>query len=140
MHVYLLYYYIYYQYIILITIIIYLFIRLQEVKFKEGRPVLLLELSRASPAATSAEVAQLARSFEASGADALVVLTDAAETSTGLADLFSVCRAVRIPVVRRDWFLHPLQVGVGKSFYLTKDSLQMRCATCTCCTCSTHCR
>ena len=38
------------------------------------------------------------------------VSTDIEDTSTGLADLFSVCRAVpKTPVLRRDWFIHPIQ-------------------------------
>ncbi len=41
------------------------------------------------------------------------VSTDIEDTSTGLADLFSVCRAVpKTPVLRRDWFIHPIQACV----------------------------
>lgn len=35
--------------------------------------------------------------------------TDAEETPSGYADLVSVCRATRVPVLARDWQLHPLQ-------------------------------
>ena len=36
--------------------------------------------------------------------------TDIEDTSTGLADLFHVCRAApKTPVLRRDWFIHPIQ-------------------------------
>ena len=45
------------------------------------------------------------------GADAVAVLTDLEHTSTGYADLVAACRATRIPVLQRDWMLHPMQVG-----------------------------
>jgi len=39
--------------------------------------------------------------------------TDAEETPSGYADLVSVCRAARVPVLARDWQLHPLQARAG---------------------------
>ncbi len=45
------------------------------------------------------------------GADALAVLTDLEFTSSGYADLVAACRAARIPVLQRDWVLHPIQVS-----------------------------
>jgi indole-3-glycerol phosphate synthase len=44
------------------------------------------------------------------GADALMVLTDLEHTSGGYADLVAACRAASIPVLQRDWMLHPIQV------------------------------
>ena len=82
----------------------------QSVKMREGRPVLVFEVAKSSPQQSSSDIAELAKDYEAAGADALVVPTDAYDTSTGLADLLAVCRAVRCPVVRKDWILHPLQV------------------------------
>ncbi len=77
---------------------------------REGRPVLVVELGRTNPSQTSTELAELAKLYESGGADALAVPTDSYDTSTGLADLLAVCRAVKCPVIRRDWILHPLQV------------------------------
>lgn len=57
------------------------------------------------------------------GADALAVLTDLDYTSTGYADMVAACRATKVPVLQRDWFLHPLQAG---------PPLQMRCASLEC--------
>lgn len=51
----------------------------------------------------------------AAGADALVVRTDSEDTPEGLKDLFTVCQAVRVPVLRRDWMIHPLQAS-GAAF------------------------
>jgi hypothetical protein len=46
------------------------------------------------------------------GASALAVRTDSAATPAGLRDLFSVQQAVPgVPVLARDWLIHPLQVG-----------------------------
>lgn len=84
---------------------------MQDVRFREGRPVVVVELRKATPATSPEQLAQLARELEAAGADALAVPTDALDTSTGLADLLSVCRAVKCPVVRRDWILHPIQAS-----------------------------
>ncbi len=47
------------------------------------------------------------------GADALAVLTDLEHTSSGYADLVAACRAVRIPVLQRDWMLHPMQASAA---------------------------
>lgn len=76
--------------------------------------MLLIELGKASPSQTSSDLAELAKMYEAGGADALAVPTDLYDTSTGLADLLAVCRAVKCPVIRRDWILHPLQVVARK--------------------------
>ena len=78
-----------------------------------GRPVVAIELRKLSPAWASDDLADLAELCENGGADALVIPTDAEDTSTGLADLLAVCRRVRIPVARRDWILHPIQVNLS---------------------------
>jgi indole-3-glycerol phosphate synthase len=62
------------------------------------------------PEATAEDVARLAAQYTESGADAIAVLTDIEESPNGLADLFATCRAVKAPVLQRDWFLHLLQV------------------------------
>ena len=55
-------------------------------------------------------MAKLAADYVAWGVDAIAVATDLEETPAGLSDLFAVCRAVKVPVLQWDWFLHPLQV------------------------------
>lgn len=45
------------------------------------------------------------------GADALVVGIDSEDTPEGNKDLFSVVQAVKVPVLARDWYIHPMQVG-----------------------------
>lgn len=77
-----------------------------------GRPVLVMEVSR-SPAATSAlDIGQLAARYSSWGADAISVRIDAADTPTGMADLFAAVQSAKVPVLARDWFIHPLQVRV----------------------------
>ena len=83
---------------------------MQDIRLKTGRPVLIFEIWRPSPASSSAELAEVASTFASCGVDALAVGTDAEDSSNGLADLFAVCRAVKVPVLMRDWILHPLQV------------------------------
>ncbi|KAK9833868.1 hypothetical protein WJX74_008352 [Apatococcus lobatus] len=86
------------------------FATLIECTIPTGRPVLVFELSRPSPSTTSSQLAEMAQRWVSWGADALVVPTDAEVTSTGSADLLAVCRAVSVPVLQRDWILHPLQI------------------------------
>ena len=50
------------------------------------------------------------------GADALAVLTDLEATSSGYADLVAACRAAQVPVLQRDWVLHPLQVNPAEQY------------------------
>ena len=49
------------------------------------------------------------------GADALVVRIDTKDTPEGSKDLWAVTQAVKVPVLARDWCIHPLQVGRGHS-------------------------
>ena len=80
-----------------------------------GRPVLAFELARSAAADSPSALAAAATALAAAGADALIVPTDSSDTPEGLADLFAVCRAAPgVPVLRRDWFLHPLQVVDAK--------------------------
>ena len=67
------------------------------------------------------------------GVDAIAVPTDLEETPAGLSDLFAVCRAVKVPVLQWDWFVHPLQVRyfsyhssvlpVVQTLHVTPDSV-----------------
>lgn len=91
--------------------------------------MLAFELGKTLPQHSSSDLAELAKDYEAAGADSLVVPTDAYDTSTGLADLLAVCRAVRCPVVRRDWILHPLQVvtpDIHSVFTLSSSKMGVR--------------
>lgn len=89
--------------------------KVQEVTQFEGRAALVVEVTRPSPATTPEQLAALARSYLAMGADALVVRTDAADTPEGLKDLFAVVQAARgAPVIARDWYIHPLQIVEAK--------------------------
>ena len=76
-----------------------------------GKAVLVAEVCRPSPSATSSDVAKLAADYVAWGVDAIAVATDLEDTPGGLQDLFAVCRAVKVPVLQWDWFLHPIQVS-----------------------------
>ena len=76
-----------------------------------GKVVLVAEVCRPSPSAPSSDVAKLAADYVAWGVDAIAVATDLEDTPGGLQDLFAVCRAVKVPVLQWDWFLHPLQVS-----------------------------
>ncbi len=77
----------------------------------QGRPVLIFELHR-SLLQENGEVdslAKLAQRLEMASADCLCLSTDRS-SSEGLKDLFTVSRSVKIPVLARDWYIHPLQV------------------------------
>ncbi|MEW5300700.1 MAG: hypothetical protein WDW36_003611 [Sanguina aurantia] len=77
-----------------------------------GHCVLVFELSRPSPTTTPAQLAALAKAYVAMGADAICVRTDSDDTPSGTIDLFTVIQAVgrKVPVITRDWLIHPLQV------------------------------
>jgi hypothetical protein len=76
----------------------------------KGRSVLVYELVRPSPSSTSADLAALAKKYVSLGADALCVRVDSEDTPEGLKDLFVVSQAVKVPVIARDYIIHPLQI------------------------------
>ena len=79
----------------------------------QGRPVLIFELHR-SLLQENGEVDNLetlAQRLEMASADCLCLSTDRS-SSDGLKDLFTVSRSVKIPVLARDWYIHPLQVRI----------------------------
>lgn len=76
----------------------------------KGRCVLVFEIGRPTLDCTNADLTALAKRYVSAGADALAVRVDADTTPEGLKDLFAVVQAVRVPVLARDWYLHPLQV------------------------------
>ncbi|HEX5004547.1 MAG TPA: indole-3-glycerol-phosphate synthase [Gemmatimonadales bacterium] len=78
------------------------------------RVAVIAELKRRSPSAgliaPKLVPAERARVYEGAGAAALSVLTEAAHFGGALADLESVRSAVALPLLRKDFILHELQV------------------------------
>lgn len=77
----------------------------------QGRAVMVFEVARPTPETTPAQLAKMAKDYVAAGAGALAVCIDSGETPEGVKDLFAVTQAVRVPVLAKDWYIHPLQVG-----------------------------
>lgn len=77
-------------------------------------PALIAEVKRASPSAgviaEDANPSALARDYEAGGAAAISVLTEPRHFQGSLADLQAVRSSVSIPVLRKDFLIHPSQV------------------------------
>ncbi|KRE52838.1 indole-3-glycerol phosphate synthase TrpC [Phycicoccus sp. Soil748] len=75
---------------------------------------LIAEVKRSSPSkgalATIADPAALAADYEAGGATAVSVLTERRRFGGSLADLDAVRRAVRIPVLRKDFMVEDYQL------------------------------
>lgn len=87
--------------------------RFQDALVADGSPAIIAEIKRSSPSAgriADADPASLARVYEGAGAAAVSVLTEPAHFDGSLADLRAVHLAVRIPVLRKDFLLHPSQV------------------------------
>jgi indole-3-glycerol phosphate synthase len=79
-----------------------------------GRPALIAEVKRASPSAGSiaadADPIELARAYADGGAAAISVLTEPRHFAGALADLEAVRLTVQLPVLRKDFLVHPAQV------------------------------
>lgn len=76
-------------------------------------PAVIAEVKRSSPSAGPiAEVDPVAqaRAYEAGGAAAISVLTEPTRFDGSLADLRAVHLAVGVPVLRKDFLVHPAQV------------------------------
>jgi indole-3-glycerol phosphate synthase len=76
-------------------------------------PAVIAEVKRASPSAgpiAEADAAAQARAYEAGGAAAISVLTEPRHFAGSLADLRAVRLAVSVPVLRKDFLVHPDQV------------------------------
>eukprot|EP00803_Ostreobium_quekettii_P003618 evm.model.scf_235.10 EVM.evm.TU.scf_235.10 scf_235:66282-69020(-) len=80
----------------------------------QGRPVLVLEVVRPSTSATTDDLVQLAEQYVQWGADALCVPTDIEASPSGLKDLFVISRATKVPVLAKDWYIHPIQIADAK--------------------------
>ncbi len=81
---------------------------------RNGHPSVIAEVKRASPSA--GRIADLvdptvqARRYESSGACAISVLTEPVHFGGSLADLRAVRASVEVPVLRKDFLVHPDQV------------------------------
>jgi indole-3-glycerol phosphate synthase len=76
-------------------------------------PAVIGEIKRSSPSAgqiAEADPAARARAYEAAGAAAVSVLTEPIHFDGSLADLRAVHLAVGVPVLRKDFLVHPSQV------------------------------
>ncbi|MBA3362928.1 MAG: indole-3-glycerol phosphate synthase TrpC [Actinobacteria bacterium] len=77
-------------------------------------PALIAEVKRASPSAgviaEQANPSVLARGYEAGGAAAISVLTEPRHFHGSLADLQAARSSVSVPVLRKDFLIHPSQV------------------------------
>lgn len=75
---------------------------------------LIAEVKRASPSAgmiaESFDPVQIASEYEAAGAHAISVLTDEDFFKGSLADLVAVRKAVSLPVIRKDFVIHEVQI------------------------------
>ena len=76
-------------------------------------PAVIAELKRSSPSAgriAEADAVERARAYESAGAAAVSVLTEPVHFDGALADLRAAHLAVSIPVLRKDFLVHPSQV------------------------------
>ena len=76
-------------------------------------PAVIAEIKRSSPSAgkiAEADPAARARAYEGAGAAAVSVLTEPIHFDGSLADLRAVRLAVGVPVLRKDFLVHPAQV------------------------------
>jgi indole-3-glycerol phosphate synthase len=76
-------------------------------------PALIAEYKRSSPSAgaiAGPDIASQARAYEEGGAAAISVLTEPTRFDGALADLRAVRHAVGLPVLRKDFLVHPAQV------------------------------
>jgi indole-3-glycerol phosphate synthase len=81
--------------------------------WSSARPAVIAEVKRSSPSAgpiAAVDPATQARAYEEAGAAAVSVLTEAEHFDGALADLRAVHLAVGVPVLRKDFLLHPVQL------------------------------
>ena len=75
-----------------------------------GRPAVIAEVKRASPSAgaiADRDPGEQARAYASAGAAAISVLTDQANFNGSLADLRAARMACDLPVLRKDFLIHP---------------------------------
>jgi indole-3-glycerol phosphate synthase len=76
-------------------------------------PAVIAEVKRSSPSAgtiADRDPVDQARAYEAGGASAVSVLTEPRHFSGSLADLHAVRARVQLPVLRKDFLVHPAQL------------------------------
>ena len=84
-----------------------------EDALRSAPPALIAEYKRSSPSAgaiSEPDVASQARAYQEGGAAAISVLTEPTRFDGALADLRAVRLAVSLPVLRKDFLVHPAQV------------------------------
>lgn len=84
-----------------------------EDALRAAPPALIAEYKRSSPSAgaiAEPDVASQARAYEEGGAAAISVLTEPTRFDGALADLRAVRLGVGLPVLRKDFLVHPAQV------------------------------
>lgn len=84
-----------------------------EEALRSAPPALIAEYKRSSPSAgtiSEPDVASQARAYQEGGAAAISVLTEPTRFDGALADLRAVRLAVSLPVLRKDFLVHPAQV------------------------------
>ena len=83
------------------------------VRAEAGRPAVIAEVKRASPSAgeiADRDPAEQARAYAAAGAAAISVLTEPTHFQGSLADLRAARIACDLPVLRKDFLIHPAEL------------------------------
>lgn len=84
-----------------------------------GENGLICELKRKSPSAgeilPGADPCDIAREYEDGGASCLSVLTDGPSFGGSLADFEKIRAAVRLPMLRKDFMIDPIQVAESRA-------------------------
>ena len=85
---------------------------------RAGRPAVIAEIKRASPSAgeiSDRDPAEQARAYASAGAAAISVLTERAHFHGSLADLRAARMACDLPVLRKDFLVHPAELIESRS-------------------------
>lgn len=80
---------------------------------RAGRPAVIAEVKRASPSAgaiADRDPAEQARAYASAGAAAISVLTEQAHFHGSMADLRAARMACDVPVLRKDFLIHPSEL------------------------------
>lgn len=86
---------------------------------RSDRVAVIAEVKRSSPSkgaiAPQLDAIAQARAYEAGGAAAISVLTEPTRFGGSLEDLHDVAAGVRIPVLRKDFIVHPVQIWEARA-------------------------
>jgi indole-3-glycerol phosphate synthase len=83
------------------------------IRARAGRPAVIAEVKRASPSAgaiADRDPAEQARAYASAGAAAISVLTEQTHFHGSLADLRAARMACDLPVLRKDFLIHPSEL------------------------------